>query len=56
MPNPTVSIESYRKSLLDALKNTEEAAHYLKACLEDGDIRVSVLAVRDVAEARGGIK
>jgi DNA-binding phage protein len=56
MPNPKVSTESYRERLLDALKNPEEAAHYLDACLEDGDSRVFLLAIRDVAEARGGIR
>jgi hypothetical protein len=51
MPNPKVSADSYREGLVDALKNPEEAAHYLKACLEDGDIRVFLLAIRDVAAA-----
>ena len=51
MPNPEVSVESYREGLRYALKNPEEAAHYLEACLEDGDIRVFLLAVRDVATA-----
>jgi DNA-binding phage protein len=51
MPEPQISIDSYRETLLDALKNPEEAAHYLNACLEDGDIRVFLLALRDVAAA-----
>jgi probable addiction module antidote protein len=56
MPKPKISIESYRETLLDALKNPDEAAHYLNACLEDGDIRVFLLALRDIAEAHGGMK
>lgn len=32
-----------------------EAADYLTACLEDGDPEVFLLALRDVARARGGI-
>jgi DNA-binding phage protein len=51
MPKPEISIESYHETLLDALKDPGEAAHYLKACLEDGDIQVFLLAVRDVATA-----
>ena len=56
MPKPKISIESYRETLLDALKNPDEAVQYLNACLEDGDIRVFLLALRDVAEARGGMR
>ena len=46
MPKPTVSTESYRETLLDALKNPDEAAQYLNACLEDEDVRVFLLALR----------
>ena len=55
MPKPTVKAESYRKSLLESLRNPDEAAQYLNACLEDEDGRVFLLALRDVADARGGI-
>src|SRR5208283_2672736 len=55
MPKPTVKTESYRESLLESLRNPEEAAQYLNACLEDEDARVFLLALRDVADARGGI-
>jgi probable addiction module antidote protein len=41
---------------LESLRNPDEAAHYLNACLEDEDARVFLLALRDVAEARGGIR
>ena len=56
MPKAEISTESYRDGLLKALKNPEEAEQYLNACLEDEDPRVFLLALRDVAEARGGIK
>jgi len=56
MPKPTVKAESYRESLLEALRSPDEAAQYLNACLEDGDARVFLLALRDVAEAHGGIR
>jgi len=56
MPKATVKTESYRESLLESLMNPEEAAQYLNACLEDEDARVFLLALRDVADARGGIR
>lgn len=56
MPKPKVKTESYREGLLRSLKNPDEAAHYLNACLEDEDARVFLLALRDVADARGGIR
>lgn len=56
MPKPTVKTKSYRESLLDSLKDPEEAAQYLNACLEDDDERVFLLALRDVADAHGGIR
>ena len=56
MPKPLVSTESYRESLLESLKDPDEATQYLNACLEDEDPRVFLLALRDVAEARGGIR
>lgn len=56
MPKSRVSTESYRKNLLESLKDPEEAAQYLDACLEDHDTGVFLLALRDVADARGGIR
>src|ERR1035441_7154465 len=56
MPKPTVKTEPYRESLLESLKNPEEAAQYLNACLEDEDAHVFLLALRDVADAHGGIR
>jgi len=45
----------YRNSLLKALKKPDDAAHYLNACLDDEDPRVFLLALRDVADAHGGV-
>ncbi|NGX40974.1 MAG: hypothetical protein KR126chlam4_00806 [Candidatus Anoxychlamydiales bacterium] len=46
---------SYKKSLVERLKNPKEAAAYLNASLEDDDLRVFLVALRDVAEAHGGV-
>jgi probable addiction module antidote protein len=53
---PTANVESYRDALLESLRNPDEAAHYLNACLEDEDPGVFLLALRDVADAHGGIR
>ena len=53
---PSVRTESYRRSLLKPLRNPDGSAQYLNACLEDLDARVFLLALRDVADARGGIR
>lgn len=45
--------KSYRESLLQALQDPDEAAAYLTAALEEGDSAVFLLALRDVADARG---
>ncbi len=44
---------SYEEGLLEALKDPEEAAAYLNAALEEGSQEVFLLALRDVANARG---
>jgi probable addiction module antidote protein len=44
----------YVTSLLQALKDPDEAAAYLDAALEDGDTEAFLLALRRVAEARLG--
>jgi probable addiction module antidote protein len=56
MPRQTIKTESYRETLLESLQDPEHAAQYLNACLEDEDARVFLLALRDVAEARGGMR
>jgi probable addiction module antidote protein len=44
----------YEESLLERLKNPQEAAAYLDAALEERDQGVFLLALRDVAKARLG--
>ena len=56
MPRAIAKTESYRESLLESLRNPEDAAQYLNACLADEDSRVFLLALRDVADARGGVR
>jgi probable addiction module antidote protein len=45
--------KSYQESLLAALQNPAEAAAYLNAALEGGDTALFLLALRNVAEAKG---
>jgi probable addiction module antidote protein len=47
--------KSYRDDLLEQLKNPVEAAAYLDAALEGGDRSAFLLAVKDVADANGGV-
>lgn len=48
-------MKKYQESLIQALKNPEEAAAYLNAVLEEGDRKLFLLALKNVAEAHGGI-
>lgn len=50
MTKPSVN---YENGLKKALAEPEEAAAYLNAALEDGSQDVFLMALRDVAEARG---
>lgn len=43
----------YREGLHERLQDAEYAADYLSAALDDGDEKVFLLALRDVAEAHG---
>ena len=45
----------YEGWLLEQLKDPAEAAAYLEAVLEDGDQAAIMLALRQVAQARGGL-
>jgi len=47
--------KKYKEHLLKLLKDPEEAAAYLDACLEDNDPSLFLLALKDVAEAKGGM-
>jgi probable addiction module antidote protein len=44
----------YKEFLFDKLQNRQFAADYLSACYEEGE-DVFLLAIRDVAEAGGGV-
>lgn len=46
---------SYQKDLVESLKDPCEAAAYLNAAIEEGDRAVFLLALRNVAEAHGGM-
>lgn len=50
MSKPSVS---YKESLQTRLADPVYAAEYLDAALADGEVRVFLLALRDVAEVRG---
>jgi len=45
----------YEDVLDEDLQNPAEAVGHLNACLEDGNPDVFLLALRDVARARGGV-
>lgn len=44
--------KSYHSYLIESLKDPAEAAAYLDAVLEDGDLEHILLALKNVAEAR----
>lgn len=46
---------TYQEDLIEALKDPVEAAEYLNAAIEDGDKAVFLLAMRNVAQAHGGM-
>ena len=45
----------YHPELIQALRDPREAVEYLNAALEDGDPEAFLLALRNVAEAQGGV-
>lgn len=48
-------VTSYQEDLIEALKDPKEAAAYLNAAIEEGDREVFLLALRNVAQAHGGM-
>lgn len=46
---------SYHKYLIKSLRDPEEAAGYLNAALEEGDMFYFLIALRHVVEAQGGM-
>ena len=45
----------YQPELIESLRTPRRAAAYLNAALEEGDSEVFLLALRNVAEAQGGV-
>jgi probable addiction module antidote protein len=45
----------YESWLVERLKDPTEAAAYLEAALEEGDQAVIMLALRQIAQAQGGV-
>lgn len=52
MVKPT---KSYHDYLIESLKDPEEAGGYLTTAFEEGDPKCFLKALRNVAEARGGL-
>lgn len=48
-------MKRYHDSLIKSLKDPAEAAEYLNAVLEDGNNEMFLVALKNVAEARGGM-
>lgn len=46
---------NYQNYLIESLKNPKEAAGYLNAALDSGDIAAFLLALQNVVQAHGGI-
>ena len=49
-------MKPYKKTLMEMLENPRTAAEYINAILEEGDPKMLLVALRDVAEARGGLR
>ena len=47
--------KAYQPDLIESLRNAGEAEAYLNAALEKGDPELFLLALRNVAEAQGGV-
>jgi probable addiction module antidote protein len=46
---------TYQEDLIEALRDPREATAYLNAAMEEGDRALFLLALRNVAEAHGGM-
>ena len=46
---------AYQPDLIESLRDSGEAEEYLNAALEENDPELFLLALRNVAEAQGGI-
>jgi len=52
MPKRSIS---HKEQLLQDLQNPEFAAEYFNAALEDGDMGVILLSIKNLVEAKGGM-
>ncbi|MCB4755665.1 MAG: putative addiction module antidote protein [Elusimicrobia bacterium] len=48
-------VHDYHEFLIECLKDPEEAAGYLNVAMEDGDRKMFLIALKNVAEAHGGL-
>jgi probable addiction module antidote protein len=53
--DPMAELRRWEEILDEDLQDPSEAAAYLDACLAGGDPNAFLLALRDVARARGGV-
>lgn len=47
--------KAYQPDLIESLRDPREAEEYLNAALEENDPELFLLALRNVAEAQGGV-
>jgi probable addiction module antidote protein len=47
--------KAYQADLIESLRDPREAENYLNAALEEGDPELFLLALRNVADAHGGV-
>ena len=45
----------YQPDLIESLRDPQESQEYLNAALEENDLELFLLALRNVAEAQGGV-
>jgi probable addiction module antidote protein len=49
-------MKRFTETLKEMLQNPQTAASYINAVLEEGDPKMLLVALRDVAEAQGGLR
>lgn len=49
-------MKKFTETLKEMLQDPQTAAGYINAILEDGDPKLLLVALRDVAEAQGGLR
>ena|SRR5579864_7058624 len=49
-------MKKFTETLKEMLQDPQTAAGYINAVLEDGDPKLLLVALRDVAEAQGGLR